>query len=100
MRMEIDESGRDDRSMSVDDASRCRPGQLSYRHDPAALDCHVAGKPRVAGAVDDVSPSDQDVVLPALRADAQADGDCRRSNDDTDHNSPASFGMHLLIPNP
>jgi hypothetical protein len=62
MRVEIDESGSDDQSACLYFASGARAGEGSDRDDAVAANADISGEPRVAGAIDDVSVANDEIV--------------------------------------
>ena len=59
--MHVDEARRDDEAARVDLAARLRARELPDGGDAVAADADVAGKPGIAGAVDDVSAANDQI---------------------------------------
>ena len=62
VRMRVDEAGDDPEPAGVDNPTRARPVDQPNGNDPVTGDGHVGAIPRVAGAVDDESAGDDEVV--------------------------------------
>ena len=61
--MDVDESGRDESILRVDDRLRRRIAERSHGADAVARDADVGAIPGIAGAVENAAVPNQDVEL-------------------------------------
>ena len=61
MRVHVDEAGRDVQPGGVDLARRARAGQIAHRDDLAPGNAHIRHERRIAGPVQHMSSSNQQV---------------------------------------
>ena len=68
MTVEVDETGNDELSLGIDDASGSRPIETPDRDHPVAANPEVSEEPGVAASVDDPARLDQHVIWTCLGA--------------------------------
>ncbi len=93
VRVEVDESGRDDQTGRVDDPTCASPAQQSDARDAIAPDAHVRSHRRRPGAIEHLTAADDDVEDGILRRHGRP-GHQRQG----EHRDPASDRRHRVPP--
>ena len=88
MRVDVDEPGRDDLTVRV---NRARGRLVDLRcelRDDVAANREISSEPRIAGAVDDASVLDQQVVGSGLRSRHTDDRESTEEDEGDQHTKP------------
>src|SRR5689334_18501521 len=84
MRVHVDETWCDDETTRIDLAPGLRAREVADGGDAIAADAHVSGKPRVTGAVHDVSSANNQVERRFLSVQPDEVTGCDRQHHETD----------------